>query len=312
MVLTTRRARAISSPETTGWTLERWFARGHRFENGALLDAVRVADDDLHHETVHLRFGQRIRAFLLQRVLRGEHEEWIGQFVGRLAEGYLAFLHGFEQRALHLGRSAVDFIGQNEIAENRAVLGAEAAVLRIVNHRAHDVGGQHVRRELNTLEAEVDASGEGFERERFCQAGHAFEQDVAVGDERNEQAVDQMLLADNHAPHLLLQRAHPRRSLLHRIMHRLNGRVRPGVRRNRFGHWHWRESEGWVAGWVGIGRRRRQRHSWLAWERAAWRWRHRGPELEESIYYCFSYSLSSFALFYFHGITSTPLCSVSN
>ncbi len=238
MVLTTRRARTISSTETTGWTRERWFAGGHGFENGALLDAVRVADDDLHHEAVHLRFGQRIGALLLQRVLRGEHQEWIGQFVGCLAEGDLALLHGFQQRALHLGRSAVDFIGQNEIAENRAMLGAEAAVLRVVNHRAHDVGGQHVRRELKTLEVEVDGAGQRFERERLGQAGHAFEQDVAVGDERNEQAVDQMLLADNHAPHLLLQRAHPGRSLLHRIMHRLNGRIGPGVRRSRFGHWH--------------------------------------------------------------------------
>ena len=117
------------------------------------------------------------------------------------------------------------------------MLGTKAAVLRIVNHRAHDVGGQHVRRKLDTLEAEVDAAGKGFERKRFCQAWHAFEQDVPAGNEGNEQAVDQMLLADNHAPHLLLQWTHPRRSLLHRVMHRLDGRVGPGVRRSWSGHW---------------------------------------------------------------------------
>jgi hypothetical protein len=125
----------------------------HRIENGALLGAVRIADDHLHHEAVDLRFGQRIGALLFQRVLRGEHQERARQRIGFIADGDLAFLHGFEQRALHLGRRAVDFVRQNEIAENRAVLGAEGAVLRVVNHGADDVGGQHVGRELQTLEA---------------------------------------------------------------------------------------------------------------------------------------------------------------
>ena len=53
-------------------------------ENGPFLGAVRVTDDDLEHEAVDLRFGQRIGAFLLERVLRGHDEERIGQFVGRL------------------------------------------------------------------------------------------------------------------------------------------------------------------------------------------------------------------------------------
>ena len=44
----------------------------------------RVADADLEHEPVELRLGQRIRAFLLDRVLRREHEERLGQLV-RLA-----------------------------------------------------------------------------------------------------------------------------------------------------------------------------------------------------------------------------------
>ena len=79
-------------------------------------------------------------------------------------------------------------------------------------------------------------SGERLERERLGQAGHAFEQDVAVGDQRNEQAVDQMLLADDDASHLLLQRAHPRRSFLHRLIDRLNGRVWSGGRRSWPGH----------------------------------------------------------------------------
>ena len=57
---------------------ERRFAGGHGVENCPLFDAVWIADDYFHHKSVHLRFGQRISAFLLQRILRGEHEETIG------------------------------------------------------------------------------------------------------------------------------------------------------------------------------------------------------------------------------------------
>ena len=38
-----------------------------------------IIDEDVEHEAVELRFGQRIGAFLLDRVLRGQHEERIGQ-----------------------------------------------------------------------------------------------------------------------------------------------------------------------------------------------------------------------------------------
>ena len=40
---------------------------------------VRILHEDLEHEAVLLRFGQRIGAFLLDRVLRRQHEERIGQ-----------------------------------------------------------------------------------------------------------------------------------------------------------------------------------------------------------------------------------------
>ena len=44
-----------------------------------LLLEARVLDEDLEHEAVQLGFGQRIGAFLLDRVLRGQHEERVGQ-----------------------------------------------------------------------------------------------------------------------------------------------------------------------------------------------------------------------------------------
>ncbi len=48
---------------------------GHGLENLPLLGARGIADFQFQHEAVDLRFGQRISAFLLDRVLRGEHEK---------------------------------------------------------------------------------------------------------------------------------------------------------------------------------------------------------------------------------------------
>src|SRR3712207_8091177 len=43
-----------------------------------LLAVGGVVDDDLEHEAVDLRLGQRVGALGLDRVLRGEHEERVG------------------------------------------------------------------------------------------------------------------------------------------------------------------------------------------------------------------------------------------
>ena len=76
----------------------------------------------LQHEAIELRFGQLIGAFLFERILRGEHEERIGEGIGCFADRDLPLLHRFEQRALHLGGRAVDFVGENQVGEERAEL----------------------------------------------------------------------------------------------------------------------------------------------------------------------------------------------
>jgi hypothetical protein len=43
--------------------------------HGGLLLGGRVVDEELEEEAVGLRLGQRVGAFLLDRVLRGHHEE---------------------------------------------------------------------------------------------------------------------------------------------------------------------------------------------------------------------------------------------
>ena len=101
-----------------------------RGENLLFLVGGGIVDLDVEHEPVELRFGQRIGAFLLDRVLRGDREERIGQVVGRLADRHFALLHRLQQRGLRLRRRAVDFVGQQDVGEDRPLDEAEIAACR--------------------------------------------------------------------------------------------------------------------------------------------------------------------------------------
>ena len=47
------------------------------------------------------------------------------------------------------------------------------------------------------------AARERLERERLREARHAFEQDVAAREQRDDQTIDEGMLADEHAPDLV-------------------------------------------------------------------------------------------------------------
>ena len=89
-----------------------------------LLVEARVLHEDLEHEAVLLGLGQRIGPFLLDRVLRGQHEERVGQLVPHAAHGHLPLLHGLQQGGLGLGRRAVDLVGQDHVARTAALAGS--------------------------------------------------------------------------------------------------------------------------------------------------------------------------------------------
>jgi hypothetical protein len=78
-----------------------------------------VVHADVEHEAVELGLGQRVGALLLDRVLRRQHEERVGQRVVFAADGDLALLHRLQQRGLRLGRGAVDLVGQHDVGEDR-------------------------------------------------------------------------------------------------------------------------------------------------------------------------------------------------
>ena len=184
----------------------------HRVEDAPLLLERRVAHEHLQHEAVHLRLGQRVGAFLIDRIFRREHEERDGQLVRFAAERDLPFLHRFEQRALHFRGRPVDLIREDDVCKNGTLRDVILTVAGVVDERAGDVRGQQVGCELHAVKRRVNGRSERAHRERLREAGYAFEQHVAVREQADEQAIDQVLLADDNLPDDLAQTCDPCRS----------------------------------------------------------------------------------------------------
>ena len=164
-----------------------------------------VVHHDVEHEAIELRFGQRIGAFQLDRVLRREDQERPLERVLAAAGGDVVLLHRLEQRRLRLGRRAVDLVGEQHVREDRPPHEAQRAdAAGVVEHLgAGDVGRHQVRRELDPLEAQVEDLGQRADQQRLGQAGHAGQQAVAAGEERDQQLIDGVVLADDHLAQLL-------------------------------------------------------------------------------------------------------------
>ena len=88
------------------------------------------------------------------------------------------------------------------------------AVLRAVDERAHDIGGQKVGSELDAVKARLNRRGQHAHGKRLGQARHAFQQHVPVGEQPDQQPVNQLFLTDNHATDLGAKRLNPCRGCL--------------------------------------------------------------------------------------------------
>ena len=88
--------------------------------DAAFLVAVWVLHLHEKHEAIQLRLRQRVGAFLLNGVLRGEHKERFGQRHDAAGHCDVMLLHRLKQCGLCLGRGAVDFVGQNNVGEDRS------------------------------------------------------------------------------------------------------------------------------------------------------------------------------------------------
>ena len=170
-------------------------------QNFALGLQVRIIDVDFHQEAVELGFGQRIGAFLLERVLRRQHVEGLGQIVARAGDRHMLFLHGLQQRRLGARRGAVDLVGHQQLREHRSGDEAEAALAAgdFLQHLgAENVGRHQVGRELHALGIETERDAHGLDQLGLGQAGHADQQRMAAGQHGDQCAFDDDVLAEDH------------------------------------------------------------------------------------------------------------------
>ena len=72
--------------------------------------------------------------------------------------------------------------------------------------RAENVGRHQVGRELDAVEVQVQRLGQRPHEQRLAQARHAFQQAVPADEHARQHAVHDVVVPDDHAPDLLLDR----------------------------------------------------------------------------------------------------------
>jgi len=160
-----------------------------------------VIDEDIEHESVELRLGQGVCAFLLERVLRGEHEK--GHFEAVRVSGgrYAVFLHRLEECGLCLRRRAVDLVGKEHIGEDRPADESEVflsgSLFLLQDVGPGDVRRHEVGRELHSLELEVEDLSYCADHQSFCEAGHPDHEAVPTREHGGEHFFEDPVLADD-------------------------------------------------------------------------------------------------------------------
>ncbi len=122
--------------------------------------------------------------------------------VAAVAQRHLPLLHGLEQGRLHLGRCAVDLVGEQQVGEHGTPAGEEIAAPLVVDQGADEIGRQQVGGELDALEIDRQRLGQRLDRQGLGQARDAFDQHVAAGQQTDQQAIEQVVLPDDDPPQL--------------------------------------------------------------------------------------------------------------
>lgn len=99
----------------------------------------------------------------------------------------LAFAHGFQQRGLRARRSAIDFIGEQDICENGSLMKVELLIALTENRNTQNVRRQQIGRELDAFERRVERKRQSFGQRCFSGAGKILKQHMSAARQRREQ-----------------------------------------------------------------------------------------------------------------------------
>ncbi len=167
-----------------------------------------IVEPQVQHEAVELRFGERIRAFLLNRVLRSEHKERRIERTGLPACGNVALLHGLKERRLRFGRGTVDLIRQNDVGEDGSLyeLKVTLPVLRLLNDvGSRNIAGHQVGRKLDAAKRQVQRARQRTHQQRFGESGHPYEQCVSACKEAGAHLCDDCVLSYDYAANFVVE-----------------------------------------------------------------------------------------------------------
>ena len=157
---------------------------------------IGIADGQAHHEAIHLRVGEELRARRADVVLRRDDDKGLFQRMRLPVHGDLPLLHRFQQRGLRFAGGTVDLVAQKQVgARRRALVIDELPALRLIHRKADDIRRHHVRRELYAAVAQIDGAGERHGQRGFAHAGHVVQQNVPFGQQRGEDMLDDPALA---------------------------------------------------------------------------------------------------------------------
>ena len=91
----------------------------------------------------------------------------------------------------------------DDVRENRTLLRREVAGLGVVDQRPEQIGGQQIGRELDALESDLDGLRERRDGQSLGESGDAFDQDVIVRQQCQQEPVDHLALAHDDPCDLL-------------------------------------------------------------------------------------------------------------
>ena len=91
----------------------------------------------------------------------------------------LLLLHRLEQSTLRLRGRTIDLVGKHQLSKNRSRLKLKFAIALPEYGHAHDVCGQKVTGELDSLLTQAEHAGERLRKHRFAEPWQVFDQQMA-------------------------------------------------------------------------------------------------------------------------------------
>ena len=135
----------------------------------------RIAHDGLEQEPVELRLGQRVGAFMFDRILRREHRKQRIERARNAIGRDLSLRHRFKQRGLRFGRRTINLIAQQQVGEDRSRLKLKAARCIAQHGNTRQVAGHEVGRELHARKPHSECAGERAHQQCLGRAGYALD-----------------------------------------------------------------------------------------------------------------------------------------